>query len=67
MGECVPSHEARVPSFPPKLAAVFSLSLFFLGGGGCTHDTWKFPGQGSKLRHRRDWSHCSDNAQSLTP
>ena len=42
-----------------KIVFVF---LFF----GYTCSMWKFPGQGQKLRHSSDLSHCSDNAGSLT-
>ena len=42
----------------------FFLGFFFFF---CyAHDQWKFPGQGSNLCHRRDPSHCSGNAGSLT-
>ena len=32
----------------------------------CTHDMWKFLGQGSNPHHSSDPCHCSDNVESLT-
>ena len=44
----------------------FILFYFILILFGCTHDMWKFLGQGSNPCHSNDPSHCSDKAKSLT-
>lgn len=48
------------------LYIVILLSHFFLGGG-CTHSTWKFLGQGLNQHHPSDPSCYSDKARPLPP
>ena len=38
------------------------INFFF----GHSQDMWKFPGQGLKLCHSSNLSHCSDKTMSLT-
>ena len=48
--------------------AFFSFLFFssFSSSVGCTHGTWKFPGQGLNPSNSSDLSYSSDNPRSLT-
>ena len=50
----------------PVSLFLFFFSFFFLLFFGHTHSLRKFPGQGLKLYHSSNLSHCSDNARPLT-
>ena len=40
-------------------------NVFFIVCFDCTHNMWKFLGQGLNPHHSRNPSYCSDNAGSL--
>ena len=57
-------YESQTPNlfFPLPLFPLISISSFVCLFVHYVCDMWKFPGEGSSLRHSSDLSHCSDDS-----